>query len=203
VHQAFIGSGLAGALEVSPFKLDVAKAKQLLAEAGYKDGFDLEIDSPNSSPYTEIAQSIQATFGAAGIRVKLLQADQKQVYTRVRARQHQSVIGFWSPDYLDPNSTADWFANNTDNSDGATHRNAAWRHYWAPAELSKETQAALLERDPGKRSAAYLDIQKKIQADGPFVLAFQQTEQAAVRTDVKGLVLGPSWDTPVFWQAAK
>jgi peptide/nickel transport system substrate-binding protein len=203
VHQAFIGSGVAGGLDDTPFKLDTAKAKQLLADAGYKDGFDLEIDTPNSSPYTEIAQSIQATFGQAGIRVKLLQADQKQVYTRVRARQHQAVIGFWSPDYLDPHSTADWFASNSDNSDAATHRNAAWRHFWAPAELTKETQAALLERDPEKRIAAYLQIQKEVQADSPFVLAFQQTEQAAVRKDVQGLVLGPSWDTPVFWQAAK
>lgn len=203
VHQAFIGTGVAGSLEDTPFKLDVEKAKQLLAEAGYKDGFDLEIDSPNSSPYAEIGQAIQSTFGAAGIRVKLIQADQKQVYTKIRARGHQAVIAFWSPDYLDQHSTADWFASNEDDTDASTHRTAAWRHHWVILELSKETAAALVERDPAKRAAVYIELQKKVQADSPFVFLFQQTEQTAFRKNVAGLVPGPSWDTPVYWQAAK
>lgn len=203
VHQAFIGSGVAGALEDTPFKLDVEKAKQLLADAGYKDGFDLEIDSPNSSPYTEIGQAIQATFASAGIRVKLIQADQKQVYTKIRARGHQAVIAFWSPDYLDQHSTADWFASNEDDTDNSTHRTSAWRHHWVIPELSKETAAALVERDPAKRAQDYIELQKKVQADSPFVFLFQQTEQTAFRKNVAGLVPGPSWDTPVYWQTAK
>lgn len=202
-HQAVIGSGLAGALDDVPFKLDVAKAKQLLADAGYPNGFDLEIDTPNSSPYTEIAQSIQSTFTQAGIRVKLIQADQKQVYTKVRARGHQTVIGFWSPDYLDPHSTVEWFASNPDNSDQSTHRTSAWRNAWEIPDLTKATATALLERDADKRQAEYIDIQKKLQADSPFVVLFQETEQAATGKSVQGLILGPSWDTPAFWQVSK
>jgi peptide/nickel transport system substrate-binding protein len=202
-HQAVIGSGLAGALDDTPFKLDVAKAKQLLADAGYPNGFDLEIDSPNSSPYTEIAQSIQSTLGQAGIRVKLIQADQKQVYTKVRARGHQTVIGFWSPDYLDPHSTIEWFASNPDNTDKSTHRTSAWRNSWEIPELTKATAEALLERDAEKRQADYIDLQHKLQADSPFVVLFQETEQAATTKSVNGLVLGPSWDTPAFWLVTK
>src|SRR3712207_9494565 len=45
VHQAFLPIGFLGALEEKPYKLDVAKAKELLAQAGYPAGFDVEIRS--------------------------------------------------------------------------------------------------------------------------------------------------------------
>src|SRR5262249_15580188 len=43
VHQAFWPSGFAASLTDTPFKLDVAKAKALLAEAGYPNGFEVQI----------------------------------------------------------------------------------------------------------------------------------------------------------------
>jgi ABC-type dipeptide transport system, periplasmic component len=39
IQQSFLPLGFFGAIAYAPFKLDVAKAKALLAEAGYKDGF--------------------------------------------------------------------------------------------------------------------------------------------------------------------
>src|SRR3546814_13593920 len=56
VHQAFLPIGLLGALEAKPFHLDVGKAKQLLAEAGYPDGFQVTMDTPSTSPILEMAQ---------------------------------------------------------------------------------------------------------------------------------------------------
>ena len=39
--------------------LDIAKAKALLAEAGYPDGFKIKIDTLTEAPFSEIAQSIR------------------------------------------------------------------------------------------------------------------------------------------------
>ncbi len=39
VHQAFLPKGFLGAVNDNPYKLDVAKAKELLAKAGLPDGF--------------------------------------------------------------------------------------------------------------------------------------------------------------------
>jgi len=61
----------------------------------------------------------------------------------------------------------------------------------------------VLERDPQKRIGMYLDLQKKVQTDGPIVVMFQQTEVAALRAEVKNFILGPSFDTPVYWQITK
>ena len=65
VHQTFLPIGLSGAIAYDPYKLDVAKAKSLLAEAGYPDGFELRLSSSNISPQIDIAQSVQQTMGLA------------------------------------------------------------------------------------------------------------------------------------------
>ena len=49
VQQSFLPIGFFGAIAYDPYKLDVAKAKALLAEAGYPDGFELEFTSPNTA----------------------------------------------------------------------------------------------------------------------------------------------------------
>jgi len=203
VQQGFWGRGSAGSLTETPFKLDVAKAKQLLTEAGYPNGFEVELDAYNTSPYSDVAQSVQSTFAQAGIKVKLILADKKQVLTKFRARKHQIVFNLWSPDYLDIHSSADWFANNTDNSEESKNRNAAWRNNWPTPELAKETAPALLEKDQEKRLIRYIDLQRKIATASPIIVGFQQSEQAVERKSVNGFVLGPSWDTPVWWRTAK
>ena len=202
-HQAFWPSGFFAALTETPFHLDVAKAKGLLAEAGYPDGFEVEMDAPNTSPWNEIAQAIQATMGEAGVKVSIVPGEQKQVITKYRARNHEIVLLYWSPDYMDPHSNADTYARNPDNADDATSKPLAWRNSWEIPELTKMTDAAVRERDAEKRKAMYLELQKIVQADSPFVIMFQNTEQVARRANVAGFVSGPTFDTVFYRNVTK
>jgi peptide/nickel transport system substrate-binding protein len=187
----------------TPYHLDVAKAKQLLAEAGYPDGFEVEMDAASTSPWAEMAQAIQATMGEAGIKVKIVPGEQKQVITKYRARNHQIVLLYWSPDYMDPHSNADTFARNPDNSDDAQSKPLAWRNSWEIPELTKEADAAVRELDAAKREAMYLDLQRKVQADSPFIIMFQNTEQVARRANVKGFVSGPTYQIVFYRNVTK
>lgn len=104
VHQSFLPVGLPGALETNPFSYDPAKAKAILAKAGITHAtFTLDVE--NKPPFITIAQALQGSFAAAGVKVELLPAAGSQVYSRVRARQHQAAIRLWIPDYFDAHST--------------------------------------------------------------------------------------------------
>ena len=195
VHQAFWPSGFFASLTDTPYRLDVAKAKALLAEAGYPEGFEVTLDAANSWPSSSIAQSVQETMGRGGVKISLIPGEQKQVLTKYRARNHQMVLLYWSPDYMDPHSNADSFARNPDNSDNAKSKPLAWRNAWDIPELGQMTEAAAREQDPDKRKAMYLELQKKLQEDGPFIVMFQSLNQAARRSNVKGFVSGPTFDT--------
>ncbi|PYB69706.1 ABC transporter substrate-binding protein [Rhizobium wuzhouense] len=195
IHQTFLPSGQLGALDDNPYKLDVAKAKELLAKAGLADGFTVTMDVRNTQPVTGIAENVQQTLAQAGIKLEIIPGDGKQTLTKYRARQHDIYIGQWGSDYFDPNSNAETFTFNPDNSDEGTNKTLAWRNAWDPKELSTKTAAALLEKDTAKRAAIYEDLQKQVLASGPFVVIFQQTEIAGYSSKVQSYKLGPSFDT--------
>ena len=201
VHQAFWPSGFWASLDDTPYHLDVAKAKQLLTEAGYPNGFEVTLDAANSSPYSNIAQSVQATMAQGGIKLTILPAEQKAVITKYRARQHQALLLYWGPDYMDPHSNADSFARNPDNSDNAKVKPLAWRNAWDIPEISKLTEAAVRERDSEKREEMYKDLQRKVMEEGPFIIMFQDSKQVAMRANIKNFIMGPISDL-VFYRLA-
>src|SRR5690606_16121804 len=195
IHQTFLPAGQLGALEDKPYKLDVAKAKELLAKAGLADGFSVTMDVRNTQPVTGIAENVQQTLAQAGIKLEIIPGDGKQTLTKYRARQHDIYIGQWGSDYFDPNSNAETFTYNADRSDEGTNRTLAWRNAWDPQDLTEKTQAALLEKDSDKRAAIYEELQKEVLERGPFVVIFQQTEVAGYSDKLKNYKLGPSFDT--------
>jgi peptide/nickel transport system substrate-binding protein len=204
VHQSFLPQGFLGALEDNPYSLDVDKAKALLAEAGLPDGFKVTMDVRNVPVQMDIAQAIQATMAQAGVELELLPADNKQTLTKYRARNHDIYLGRWGPDYQDPNTNADTFAHNPDNSDeaGLTGK-LAWRNSWDMPEMTAKSQAALLEHDADTRAEMYREIQREHQQTSPFVIMFQDIDLIAERADVQGMIWGPSFDDNKYWKAHK
>jgi peptide/nickel transport system substrate-binding protein len=185
VHQTFLPMGLFSAIEYDPYKLDVAKAKALLAEAGFPNGFELRLSVSNISPNIDMAQSIQQTMGQGGVKVTLTATDQKQLITEFRGRKFQATLINWTPDYLDPHTNASTFAYSDSDSDDAPHP-LAWRtHYFDPA-INARTMAAVKELDVAKRKAMYESLQKTITDDGPYILMFQPANQIARRASVNG-----------------
>ncbi len=203
IHQTFLPKGDLGELDEMPFKLDVAKAKELLEKAGLKDGFSVTMDVRNIQPVTGMAESFQQTAGQAGVKVEIIPGDGKQTLTKYRARNHDMYIGQWGQDYFDPNSNAQTFASNPDNSDAGKVSTLAWRNAWDIPDLTKETEAALLEKDTAKRAAMYQELQKKVLDTSPFIIIHQQLEVAGLRGNLKGFKLGPSFDTNFVWAVSK
>ncbi|MCL6706438.1 ABC transporter substrate-binding protein [Pseudomonas sp. R2.Fl] len=195
VHQTFLPAGMFGSLDEKPYTFDPAKAKELLAKAGYPDGFSITMDVRNTPPVSVVGEALQQSLAEGGIKLEIIPGDGKQTLTKFRARNHDLYIGQWGTDYWDPNSNADTFAANLDNSDETMTKTLAWRNAWDVPELTKKTQAALLEKDTAKREAMYKELQKEVLDNGPFVIMWQETEVAAYRASVSGYKLGPTFDT--------
>jgi peptide/nickel transport system substrate-binding protein len=202
-HQTFLPIGFLGASDKNPFTLDVDKAKTLLEKAGLASGFTVSMDVRNISPFTEIAQSIQAAFAKANIKLEIIPGDGKQTLTKYRARNHDIYLGPWGADYQDPHTNADAFGNNPDNSDNGAVKSVAWRNAWSNPAVAQKVEAAMLEPDADKRAKLYQELQSELLTNSPFVIMFQQIEAAAIRKIVKGFVLGPGFDANFYKDVTK
>jgi len=203
IHQAFWPSGFPGALDDNPYTYDPDKAKAILDKAGIKTPINITLDVINSSPFTDMAQSMQASFAKAGINFQIIPGTGGQVITKYRARTHQAMLLYWAPDFKDADSNASAFAYNEDNSDGSYQPTTTWRNAWRPpADMNAEVKAAKAESDPDKRNAMYIDLQKKQQASSPIIETFQEVAQIAMSPKVSGYVNGAVHDD-VFYRLVK
>ena len=198
VHQSFWASGFWAAYDENPYKLDVEKAKALLKEAGYPDGFALDLDAPNFAPFTNMAQSVQSTFAQAGIKLNIVSSEMAPMLTKYRARQHQALMVYWGPDYMDPHTNADGFITNTNNADDAPGHPLAWRSAWQDADLTAAVAKAASEADEATRKQDYIDLQKKLLDVGPYAIMFQSISQRADRSNIAGYIQGPSADVTYY-----
>lgn len=202
-HQAFLPKGYLGALDDLPYSLDIEKAKALVAESGVANPV-VTLSVRNSPDRMDLAQSIQNTFGQAGITVELKVGEGAEQLKEYRARQHDATLQTWGPDYPDPNTNSSTFAENPDNSDEANNTGyLAWRNTYDPGDMKAESQTAVLERDQDKRKAMYEDLQRKHRETSPFIVMFQQARETGLRTNVQGFYTGGAVDSAAYWLVTK
>ena len=179
----------------TPYSYDPEKAKQILADAGVKTPINVTLDVINSAPFTDMAQSLQASFAEAGINFEILPGTGSQVITKYRERSHEAMLLYWGPDFMDPHSNAKAFAYNADNSDDAYAATTTWRNAWAvPEEMNALTWPPSPSPIPTSGWTMYVDLQKQVQAKSPIVIMFQAAYQVAMDKDVTGYVNGATSD---------
>ncbi len=195
VHQAFWPQGLWASYTETPYRLDLPRATSLLAQAGHGGGLTVRLDTLDSPPFPAIAEAVRETFARIGVEAQVVTQEGAELWPRYRAREHELILVPWSPDYVDPHANADAFARNPDNRPEAGLTGVlAWRNAWVRDDVNAAVVEARDELDPERRTLLYRDLQRRLQAEGPYVIMFQQTDQIARRTDVTGFVSGPNFD---------
>ncbi|MFN7024569.1 MAG: ABC transporter substrate-binding protein [Pseudorhizobium sp.] len=179
------------------WQLNVDKAKALLAEAGYPDGFSLSLKTIAQTPRIDLATAIQASLSDIGIKVDIQQGNGSDIIAAHRARDFDLLMpqtGAYMPNVL---GSMEQFSSNPDNSLEANNAgNFVWRSAWDIPELTELTAKASLEPDATKRGEIYIQMQEMFVAQKPAVLPlFERYEPIVMSTRVQNYVGHPSQTT--------
>ena len=197
-RQRPVALGVLGALEDPGFELDIDKAKALLAEGGYPDGFDVTLLSLNESPFLDAATAIQATLAQAGIKAEIVTGNGNQVYGPMRERNFEVIVGRGGGGQEPhPHSNLRAMVINPNNADDAGLSGIiVWRTSWQDEQLNQMAAEALVIRDPEEQAAAYGAIQERVDVVIPALHIFSQAVDTAVfRADVENYQTHYGWTT--------
>ncbi|WP_027488369.1 ABC transporter substrate-binding protein [Allorhizobium undicola] len=176
-----------GAIANPDWSLQPEKARKLLAEAGYPNGFSLTLKTISQTPRVDMATAIQANLAQIGITVTIQQGNGADIVAAHRARDFDLLLPQSSAFMPTPLGALDNFTNNPDNSRQANNAgNFVWRSAWDISELNALRESANKERDDTRRLAMVKELQEKFIAQKPAVLPlFERFEPIVVSARVK------------------
>lgn len=197
-HDRPIQTGLLGVLPDAGYKLDVEKAKALLAEAGYPEGSATTLRALSDAPFLNLATAIQASLAQGGIKAEVITGSGDQIYGAMRERKFELIVGRGGGGQLPhPDSNLRAIAYNPNNADDAKLTNfQGWRTSFYDEKLNKMIDDALIETDTKRQATRYGEIQTYYADMMPSIQPFSEVvDSVASRADIKGLALNPSWST--------
>ncbi len=170
------------------YAFDVEKAKALLAEAGFPDGFETVLYSTNTDPQPRIAQAIQQDLAAIGVKAEVRALAQGNVIAAGGTEGEAPMIWSggmaWIADFPDPSN----FYGPILGCGGAVQGGWNWSWYCNEA-LDKRAIEADSMSDPAKvadRQAAWGKIFTDIMADAPWVPVINERRVVAKSTRMGG-----------------
>ena len=179
---------------------DPAKAKQLLAEAGFPNGFSVTFSTHNVDPMPTLAQTIQNDLAQVGIKASIKQMAESPYWNLINRMDANIPIGLtdWYMDYPDP---SDWiaalFSKDSAETDGSA--NASW---WWNAEVEKLYQQSLPMEASAARTKLYQEMQQIIMDEAPTAPLFQPIQTTMASAATGGFYTSPIWtfDFPSYWK---
>lgn len=174
------------------YTYNVAKAKQLLKEAGYANGFKATIWAGNDSQSVKAMEFLQQQLSKVNVKLKVVPMESGTMASKIwsvtdpKKSDIELYYGGWTPSTGD----ADWAVRPL--LGGASYPPVAYNTaYYKSADADKYIAQGLQTADPAARQAAYAKLQSTIWTDAPWVFLATPDNLYGVRSYLKGAYVQP------------
>ena len=166
------------------FPYDIEKAKALMAESGYPDGFETSILAlAGNQDELGIATALQQMWSQIGIKLEIRQVDNATRTQEYRDGVFDMRVAAWTNDIADPGQITSYFAYSP--TIDALHSG------WKNEEVDALYVASQSEMDEGKRAEEYTKIQEVFNTTGPIIPLYETPYPVALQKNVEGFVQIP------------
>lgn len=167
------------------YSLDLAKAKDVLANVTDKPKTLSFLYSDNDPNWEPIALSMQANLQALGINVKLEKLANATMRERIGKGDYDISIGNWSPDFADPYMFMNyWFESDKKGLPGN-------RSFYINPQVDTLLKQAVSTSNQAERTQYYQQAQKTVIDDAAYIYLFQKNYQVGMNKNIKGYVFNP------------
>jgi peptide/nickel transport system substrate-binding protein len=162
---------------------DPARARKLLAEAGYPEGFELGLLCPNNRYVNDerICTALASMFAKIGVRTRLDSMPRAQFFQRVDQFDVSMHLYGWGGAVRDPGFTLTPVLHSRDGKGKGDFNSGRYKD----DELDRLIDAAEVELDPDKRRATMLEALKRVRDNIYTIPLHRQLIPWAVRKGVK------------------
>ena len=182
------------ALKAYPY--DPERAKKLLAEAGYPNGFSTTLWVPESGSGMQapVAMStvMQSNLKAVGVNVSLQTMEWGAYLAKLRTKEQELFALSWMAGTEDPDMVMYPLLHSSQWTPVGPNR-ALYKN----ARFDTLLQQARLTTDQAKRAQLYKEAQRILVDDAPWVFVDHEIQIAALSKRVQGFKLHPSFDLRV------
>lgn len=177
---------------VEDYSYDLKKAKDLLTEAGYPNGFETTLWAmPVSRPYMpdgrKVAEAIQGDLAKIGVKAKIMSYDWGTYLDKVQAGEHDMALLGWTGDIGDPDNFL-YVLMDKDN----TTKPAQNISFYRSDELHEVLIAARKASDQNTRAELYKKAQIIIHKDAPLVPIAHSIEVVPTLSKIQGFTMDPT-----------
>lgn len=172
------------------YAYDPEKAKQLLADAGFPDGFTTNVWAmPVQRPYNpnarRMAELIQADWAKIGVTAEIVSFEWGEYLRRSKLGEHDTVLLGWTGDNGDPDNFL-FVLLGCEAAKDSSNR-ARWCHRPFNDLLVKAKQTA----DPAERTRLYQQAQLVFKEEAPWITIAHSVAFKPVRKEVTGFKVSP------------
>jgi len=170
---------------IKPYPYDPAKAKKLLAEAGYPHGFSAFMITVSGDVAGQAeAVVVKSELAQVGINLSIQSYELLTAYDKEDGGHSEFGERYWTNDIIDPDEVATFGA---DCQGGAN----AFNSYWCSPEANKLVAEARAELNPAIRQQYYDQIQQIVYQQSPFIVTDYSPYRYGVGDWVHGFHVTP------------
>lgn len=166
-----------------PYEYNVNKAKQLIAEAGYADGFSLTLLVTEMKERVDVATVVQSMFKEIGVNLEIKILEHGAFLDAIDLKQEDMFLLGWNSAIPDPDYSLYNPFHSSEITEGPGGRNRA---FFSNPEVDALLEKGRLVPDGSEREAIYHQIQRKIRAQYPWLFIQNGELLIGTRSYVKG-----------------
>ena len=162
------------------FEFDTLRARQLLRDAGYPNGIDVDIWCSTVPIYVRLAETLQGYLALSGIRAKIVQRESAAAREAARKGEADLYVKDWYADYPDAENFLYPLLHSSNKGPGGNVS------FFANARFDSLVTAARREQDETKRVALYKEADELAFHEAPMIFLYFYSELVAVQPWIKG-----------------